>query len=133
MSYFTKLYLKLNYSKYCQSNCKTPNINKSDILMGKYHTKPMDYEVYHYTNIFINKKHTKIYLEFHFNHTFLWFSFTGLSIECYQCNSAYDPRCGDPFDSYSLGQVNCSMRPPLEHLSELQATMCRKIIQKGKP
>lgn len=55
---------------------------------------------------------------------------SGLSIECYQCNSAYDPRCGDPFDNYSLGQVNCSMKPPLEHLSELQATMCRKIIQK---
>ncbi|KAI5703695.1 hypothetical protein M8J75_015006 [Diaphorina citri] len=36
------------------------------------------------------------------------FSFKiGVSIVCYQCNSAYDPRCGDPFDPYSLGTVNC--------------------------
>ncbi|KDR22857.1 hypothetical protein L798_00175, partial [Zootermopsis nevadensis] len=55
---------------------------------------------------------------------------SGFSIECYQCNSAYDPRCGDPFDNYSLGQVNCSMKPPLEHLTELVPTLCRKIIQK---
>lgn len=68
MSYFTKLYLKLNSSKYCQCNCKTPNtsINKSDILMGKYHKKPMDYEVYHSSIIFLNTKYTKIHLEFHF-------------------------------------------------------------------
>jgi hypothetical protein len=56
----------------------------------------------------------------------------GFSIECYQCNSAYDPRCGDPFDNYSLGQVNCSMKAPLEHLTELVPTICRKIIQKGE-
>lgn len=55
---------------------------------------------------------------------------SGLSIECYQCNSAYDPRCGDPFDAYSLGQVNCSMKPPLEHLTEVVPTICRKIVQK---
>jgi hypothetical protein len=34
--------------------------------MDKYPTKPTDYEVYHSTNIFLNTKHTKIYLEFHF-------------------------------------------------------------------
>jgi len=28
--------------------------------MGKYHKKSMDYEVYHYTIIFLNTKHTKI-------------------------------------------------------------------------
>lgn len=35
------------------------------------------------------------------------------AIECYQCNSEYDPRCGDPFDSYSLGKVNCSLKSHL--------------------
>jgi hypothetical protein len=72
-----------------------------------------------------------VHIEFHFSLPILVVSFAGLSIECYQCNSAYDPRCGDPFDNYSLGQVNCSMKPPLEHLTELVPTMCRKIIQKG--
>lgn len=53
------------------------------------------------------------------------------SITCYHCNSAYDPRCGDPFDPYSLGKINCSMQPPLEHLPYLEPTVCRKNIQRG--
>lgn len=54
------------------------------------------------------------------------------SITCYQCNSFYDPRCGDPFDPYSLGQVNCSMREPFEHVAVKEATLCRKIVQKSE-
>ncbi|XP_075215111.1 UPAR/Ly6 domain-containing protein crok-like [Lycorma delicatula] len=54
----------------------------------------------------------------------------GSSIVCYQCNSEYDPRCGDPFDPYSLGTVNCSIQPPLEHLPELTPTICRKNVQR---
>lgn len=54
----------------------------------------------------------------------------GESIICYQCNSEYDPRCGDPFNSYSLGTVNCSFQPRLEHLSHLEPSVCRKIVQK---
>ncbi|XP_053971405.1 uncharacterized protein LOC128872581 [Hylaeus volcanicus] len=54
----------------------------------------------------------------------------GEAITCYQCNSEYDPRCGDPFDPYSLGTVNCSLQPRLEHLSHLEPTICRKISQK---
>ncbi|XP_043286021.1 uncharacterized protein [Venturia canescens] len=54
----------------------------------------------------------------------------GEAIICYQCNSAFDPRCGDPFDPYSLGTVNCSFQPRLEHLGHLEPTLCRKIAQK---
>ncbi|XP_011499583.1 PREDICTED: uncharacterized protein LOC105363551 [Ceratosolen solmsi marchali] len=54
----------------------------------------------------------------------------GAAVICYQCNSEYDPRCGDPFDPYSLGTVNCSFQPRLEHLSNLEPTLCRKIRQK---
>ncbi|GAB1869145.1 hypothetical protein CAJAP_10224 [Camponotus japonicus] len=54
----------------------------------------------------------------------------GEAIICYQCNSEYDPRCGDPFDPYSLGTVNCSFQPRLEHLSHLEPTLCRKISQR---
>lgn len=56
----------------------------------------------------------------------------GEAIVCYQCNSAFDPRCGDPFDPYSLGTVNCSFQPRLEHLSNLEPVLCRKISQKGE-
>ncbi|KAF3422595.1 hypothetical protein E2986_01369 [Frieseomelitta varia] len=53
------------------------------------------------------------------------------AIICYQCNSEYDPRCGDPFDPYSLGTVNCSFQPRLEHLNHLEPVLCRKISQRG--
>jgi len=52
------------------------------------------------------------------------------SITCFQCNSEYDPRCGDPFDPYSLGKVNCSLLEPLEHLPDAKPMMCRKNVQK---
>ncbi|XP_014261939.1 uncharacterized protein LOC106674023 [Cimex lectularius] len=51
-------------------------------------------------------------------------------IMCYQCNSEYDPRCGDPFDPYSLGKVNCSLVEPLEHLPGQRPSICRKNVQK---
>ncbi|KAK9297044.1 hypothetical protein QLX08_009139 [Tetragonisca angustula] len=54
----------------------------------------------------------------------------GEAIICYQCNSEYDPRCGDPFDPYSLGTVNCSFQPRLEHLNHLDPVLCRKISQR---
>lgn len=54
------------------------------------------------------------------------------SIMCYKCNSANDPNCGDPFEPYTLGVVNCSLVPVPEHLDpNITATICRKTIQKG--
>ncbi|CAG9763315.1 unnamed protein product [Ceutorhynchus assimilis] len=59
-------------------------------------------------------------------------------LQCYDCNSEYDPRCGDPFNPYSIGVVNCSEQKPPEHLinpelhpnQKLKPTVCRKIVQK---
>lgn len=55
------------------------------------------------------------------------------AIMCYHCNSAYDPRCADPFNAFSIGMINCSTQPPTEHMiqSQLNATLCRKTTQKG--
>lgn len=50
---------------------------------------------------------------------------------CYDCNSEYDPRCGDPFEPYSIGEVNCSKQEPLEHLKDkYKPSLCRKTTQK---
>lgn len=51
---------------------------------------------------------------------------------CYHCNSEYDPRCGEVFDDFSIGTVNCSKLEKLEHLPELEPVLCRKTTQKGK-
>ncbi|XP_034245035.1 uncharacterized protein LOC117647415 [Thrips palmi] len=50
------------------------------------------------------------------------------AIICYDCNSEYDPRCGDPFDPYTLGQIDCNERQALDHLSGANATLCRKLV-----
>ncbi|CAG9810996.1 unnamed protein product [Chironomus riparius] len=55
------------------------------------------------------------------------------AIMCYHCNSAYDPRCADPFNSFSLGIINCSMAPVPDHVGSMgieRATLCRKTTQK---
>nr|XP_053603237.1 uncharacterized protein LOC128671101 isoform X2 [Plodia interpunctella] len=49
------------------------------------------------------------------------------AILCYDCNSAYDPRCGEEFDSFSLGIVNCSLRDPPEHIPAVEPSICRSI------
>ncbi|XP_055306703.1 uncharacterized protein LOC129570994 [Sitodiplosis mosellana] len=71
---------------------------------------------------------TKIYFFFLISLACLFGATT--SIECYQCNSEYDPRCGDPFDPYSLGKVNCSLKYPLDHLPTNEPVLCRKTTQK---
>lgn len=55
------------------------------------------------------------------------------AIICYDCNSEFDPRCADPFDPYSIGEVNCSKKAHPEHLKDKYApVLCRKTTQKGK-
>ncbi|XP_063377487.1 uncharacterized protein LOC134664672 [Cydia fagiglandana] len=49
------------------------------------------------------------------------------SIFCYDCNSAFDPRCGEEFDPFSLGVVNCSLRDPPDHINVSEPTICRSI------
>ncbi|KAL1518340.1 hypothetical protein ABEB36_001977 [Hypothenemus hampei] len=59
-------------------------------------------------------------------------------LQCYDCNSEYDPRCGDPFNPYSIGVVNCTEQKIPEHLIDhenanktiVKPTVCRKLVQK---
>lgn len=60
-------------------------------------------------------------------------------LQCYVCNSAYDPRCADPFDPYTIGIINCSDRSTPEHVRDylhldriVKPVVCRKMVQKGK-
>ncbi|XP_059097150.1 uncharacterized protein LOC131891560 [Tigriopus californicus] len=61
---------------------------------------------------------------------------TGGAIKCWECNSKYDARCGDPFSNYSVAMVDCDQRQDqIKHLDikdgeELpKATICRKTYQ----
>jgi hypothetical protein len=57
--------------------------------------------------------------------------FTVSGLSCYDCNSRTDPRCGDPFDKFSIATVECSQKI-MPHLKNMSAISCRKITQKGK-
>jgi len=54
---------------------------------------------------------------------------SGQSIHCWDCNSAYDPRCNDPFDNHSIALVDCNQLS-YPHLEVKVATLCRKTMQK---
>lgn len=69
------------------------------------------------------------FLVFSFSHLF---SFPAYSISCFDCNSWNDPGCADPFRSYAIGIVNCSMRAKPEHINVTEPKLCRKIVQRGK-
>lgn len=76
-----------------------------------------------------------LFLFFELNDFFIFFRLKGSSaIMCYHCNSAYDPRCADPFNSFSIGIINCSTQQETEHQKSLglQSTLCRKTKQKGE-
>ncbi|XP_054717896.1 uncharacterized protein LOC129227371 [Uloborus diversus] len=53
----------------------------------------------------------------------------GESIHCWECNSKYDPNCGEPFKPYSMALVDCGQRFLKQDLAT-SATICRKLSQK---
>ncbi|XP_022119825.1 uncharacterized protein LOC110996464 [Pieris rapae] len=64
---------------------------------------------------------------FTFSISLLWSVKCASSVLCYDCNSAFDPRCGEGFDHFSLGVVNCSLKDPLDHIPPVESTFCRII------
>ena len=71
----------------------------------------------------------------------VYFFIAGTAIKCWECNSAYDSRCGDPFSNYSVALVDCDQkRDDVDHLEtgfepdeagDPKALMCRKTYQYG--
>ena len=55
----------------------------------------------------------------------------GAAIKCWVCRSDGDPKCADPFDNTSFPITDCAQEKPRDHLPGLEATMCRKVRQKG--
>lgn len=53
------------------------------------------------------------------------------SIICYKCNSKYDPRCGDPFNPYTIGMVDCNITEVPHHLKGNEPALCRKSVQRS--
>lgn len=70
------------------------------------------------------------------------FSFSGTALKCWECNSKYDSRCGDPFSNFSVALVDCDQKhDDVDHLiegyteddaGEPKAMFCRKTFQTGK-
>ena len=61
------------------------------------------------------------------------------AIKCWDCNSRNNPPCGDHFDNYTVGLVDCDQRQDLvSHLDKQlgrevgKASICRKTVQMGK-
>jgi len=64
---------------------------------------------------------------------FVFFAFVvkgAKSIICYKCNSKYDPRCGDPFNPYTIGLVDCNITEVPSHLQGKEPSLCRKSVQR---
>ncbi|KAK3855634.1 hypothetical protein Pcinc_037980, partial [Petrolisthes cinctipes] len=55
-----------------------------------------------------------------------------LGLHCWECNSAFDPRCGEThFDSATLDSVDCDQLDALKlNINNASAIYCRKIIQR---
>ncbi|KAK8751354.1 hypothetical protein OTU49_014356, partial [Cherax quadricarinatus] len=54
----------------------------------------------------------------------------GWGIRCWECNSSFDPRCGEThFDSSTLDTVDCNQLKR-DHLHGMEAIYCRKIVQR---
>jgi hypothetical protein len=94
----------------------------------KYRVKETSVYASTFSTVMICKKKTK------------WcFSLSVHSIKCWDCNSRNNPPCGDTFDNYTVGLVDCDQRQDtVVHLEFLlgheppKASLCRKTVQIGK-
>ncbi|KAK2725381.1 UPAR/Ly6 domain-containing protein crok-like [Artemia franciscana] len=52
------------------------------------------------------------------------------ALKCYDCNSAFDPRCGENFDNSTIALVDCDQRQAnIPGMKDQKATICRRVIE----
>lgn len=56
---------------------------------------------------------------------------SAVGIHCYDCNSKFDAECADPFNRNGLSNLNCDNKPMHSNASDVKASFCRKVYQKG--
>lgn len=56
--------------------------------------------------------------------------FLVFSIKCWDCNSAINPKCADPFDDANFAMADCNQKT-LARYPDKHGVVCRKIIQKS--
>ena len=59
---------------------------------------------------------------------------SAVGIHCYDCNSKFDGQCSDPFDENTVNgllKLNCDNKPMHSNTSDVKASFCRKVYQKG--
>lgn len=56
-----------------------------------------------------------------------------VAIHCYDCNSKFENLCSDPFKERDNGllKLNCDNKPMHANTSDVKASFCRKVYQKG--
>ena len=58
------------------------------------------------------------------------------ALKCYECNSKLDPRCGEPFNKYTIALVDCEQQRQndIPHMSDRDlAFYNRDLDDEGKP
>lgn len=58
------------------------------------------------------------------------------ALKCYQCNSKLDPRCGEPFNNYTIALVDCDQQREndIPHLNDKElGILNRELDEEGNP
>ena len=59
-----------------------------------------------------------------------------VAIKCFECNSKLDPRCGEPFDNFTIALVDCEQQREndIPHLGDEELAMWnREVDEEGNP